>query len=1142
MHVSRRRSSVYRISRYLLPSVIALTILAAAIPLFAAPGTEIVGPRTFVIAGPDGALKTVPEEAVAGEVIIQLKPGTTPQQFQDALNRLQGQVLGAVPSCSMFKVKLPAGTSVNEGRAKWAAEPIVNMAEPNLLAYLQYVPDDPLYGNQYQWPRIDAEAAWDVQQGLGTTVVAIIDSGYDPDHEDMAGRWWQNAAEAAGTPGADDDGNGYVDDIVGWDWVENDNDPDAHPTGSYGPEQVSHGMHVAGLIGAASDNGIGVAGANWQCRLMVLRVADSQGSGSVFDILSAIDYAVANGADVINISMGGGFTTAYDPVIANAHAAGVVVVAAAGNFGVVYTDDPSTWFSPVCNDGPNLGIDNFVLGVGATDQNDVASDWGNGMATHRDASGYNFVDVMAPGTDVYSTLYHDPTLVGLENPYGMMSGTSMSCPIAAGVVALAIGQYPGFTPDQIVTLIRNTCDDISAENPLTWETLGAGRINAAAAVGVDVPPEPVTNLQAFDTPLDEGQSISITWNLSRDDGFDVVSYSLMRAEEDLLNPGSPGPFSLLVTLPPGTDNYTDTPVEDYKNFWYQVITNDAANAVPSSIAGPAFARDDLPPDPVDTLAAGDTQSDDGGSISLSWYGYNYPDDLDHYNIYRAEATFSNVSAMTPIATVNDKAVLNYIDDTTVDDTPYYYAVTGVDEDDNENPLVTAVGPVVSNPNMTFTYPAGLSIMAIGAMPATSQSRNLADIMGIQPGGDVNLAYYDPADPENPYVIFSDQPGSAFFQQALGRAWWLKTDQPILLNISGQPAPPGDFELPVVTGWNLIGNPFSQAIDFADTLVTNIGQGTPVDLATSNALGFTRDYAWGFDPFTNSYVLISGANLSFATRELGAGRGAFLLSRRPATLVLRRPVGAAAVDESPEPKPLDGWALKIVAQAAGAADVDNYLGVTSQAAQLNNIITPPRPDVDLDLYFVRPAGQQQARWATDFATAAEGRTEWRMKVACSIPGAVVKLSWPDLSQLPADCRPVLVDEATGRSIYLRTSAGYSYEVPENADEHSFVLRISSDRGVLAIGSLAVGSAGGGAQVAYTLSNDAAVDVEVLNIAGIVVRRVITGREQAAGPQQVVWDGRNASGAPVPAGTYIVRIRARAADGQQVSAVRTLQISR
>jgi hypothetical protein len=206
-----------------------------------------------------------------------------------------------------------------------------------------------------------------------------------------------------------------------------------------------------------------------------------------------------------------------------------------------------------------------------------------------------------------------------------------------------------------------------------------------------------------------------------------------------------------------------------------------------------------------------------------------------------------------------------------------------------------------------------------------------------------------------------------------------------------------------------------------------------------------------------------------------------------------------------------------------------------------MVSPPRPDVDLDLYFVSPAADG-GRLATDFV-APEGVREWEVRVACAVPNTTVRLSWPDMTQLPGDVRPTLVDNETGRTIYLRTSTGYTYEVGDEATERTFTLSIAEDgAGALAINTLSAGATGGRGQIVYSLSQDAAVEVEVLNIAGVTVRRVLAGRAQQAGPQQVTWDGRNASGSNAPGGTYLVRVTARSDDGQEVSAISTLQLER
>ena len=1123
----------------ILVAVVILTVLVTSVAL-AATETEVVSARMMSVPAATGGTQMVQDLAASGQVLVQLRPGTTAQELQDRLAATNCTLKRIIPNTPIAVVGLPQGMSVNQGMTVWAAESIALVAEPDRVAYAAVVPNDPLYDSQYHWDLLSAPTGWDVSTGTPGTIVAVCDSGYDPDHEDLAGKWWVNQAEAAGQADVDDDNNGFVDDINGWDFVSSDNDPDAGPPasaspGEYGPDQVSHGTHVAGLIGALSNNAVGVTGHDWQTQIMAVRVLDEMGFGFVSGFISGIQYAVDNGADVINLSLISGYTQSVTPVISNAHAAGVVVVAAAGNFSMIMTDDPGTWWSPVCNDGPNVGTDNFVLGVAATDENDVAADF-----THRDASGYDFVDVCAPGVQILSTMYENPAFADLNNLYGFMSGTSMACPIAAGLAALVKAQFPAFDADAIINQIRVSADDISDQNPLIADTLGEGRINTAGALGLDVPPDPVDNLVARDTVGDEGGSITVTWGLPPQDDDDVTGYNVLRASESTTIPNTPGSFSQVANLVPGTSVYIDAPVPDDTPYWYQVVTLDESNAVPSSVAGPARARDDLAPDPIENLVAVDTQADEGGAITLSWLGYEPPDDLGEYRIYRAEADITDVSDMTPLSTLGANASLHYVDSTTADGTEYWYAVTAVDDVGNEETQVNAAGPVISNPNFSFSFRPGMSIIAVGAIPSAAGMDDIDDILGLDPAGDANLAYWDPTLNGGEYVLWSQTPGAAAFGHQLGRSWWLNTDATIVVNITGEAAPEGDFEKQVVGGWNQIGNPFPNQINFSATEVTGIGQGTPVSLGTSNQLGYTRDYAWGYNTRTNSYQLIAGADLPFATKFLDKGRGALFLTKRPATLLLKRQVIPAAADEA-QAAEFDGWALRLMAETQGMADTDNFVGVCANADEVSGMVSPPRPDADLDLYFVRPAADG-ARIATDFV-GPEAATEWEVRVACAVPNATVRLSWPDLTELPADVRPMLVDNATGRTTYLRTSTGYTYEVGDEPTERSFTLRVAENgAGALAINTLSAGATFGGAEIVYALSQDASVELEVLNIAGVTVRRILSGRAQQAGPQQVAWDGRNASGSNAPSGTYIIRVTARSEDGQQVSAIRSLQLDR
>jgi len=224
---------------------------------------------------------------------------------------------------------------------------------------------------------MDGPEAWDVAQGSNTFVIAVIDTGVDYNHPDLSGNIWANPGEVAGN-GLDDDQNGYVDDLRGWDFVDDDNDP---------MDVVGHGTHVAGTIAAVGNNNIGVTGVCWQAKIMPVRALDAFGAGTDADIIAAIGYAVTKGAKVINASFGGpDYSQAQYDALANANSAGVLFVVAAGNEGANNDTTPSY---PASYNLPN------IISVAATDQNDNLSNFSNYGATS--------VHVAAPGENIYST-------------------------------------------------------------------------------------------------------------------------------------------------------------------------------------------------------------------------------------------------------------------------------------------------------------------------------------------------------------------------------------------------------------------------------------------------------------------------------------------------------------------------------------------------------------------------------------------------------------------------------------------------------------------------------------------------------------------------------------------------------------------
>src|SRR5262245_22284472 len=221
------------------------------------------------------------ESPTAGPVMPFRAAGTTVQQAVEL-----------VPG--LYEMKVAKGASVAAILDAYRANPAVRYAEPNYRIHLENTPNDPKYQDGTLWGMnntgqsggtadadIDAPEAWDLATGSSSMVVAVIDTGVDYNHEDLAANIWSNTAEATGIAGVDDDGNGFVDDVRGWDFANNDNNPmDDH----------SHGTHVSGTIGAIGNNGIGVAGVNWNVKIMPLKFLNAQGNGTTLGAIQALQY------------------------------------------------------------------------------------------------------------------------------------------------------------------------------------------------------------------------------------------------------------------------------------------------------------------------------------------------------------------------------------------------------------------------------------------------------------------------------------------------------------------------------------------------------------------------------------------------------------------------------------------------------------------------------------------------------------------------------------------------------------------------------------------------------------------------------------------------------------------------------------
>jgi len=341
------------------------------------------------------------------------------------------------------------------------ANPAVLAASPNLHVQLQLVPNDTYLAKQWSLgtsaAAVRARPAWDRETGNPNVTIGIMDTGVDLGHPDFTGKIWTNPGEIPGN-GIDDDHNGYIDDVHGWDFGEDDADPNPEPFYDpiFGIDESWHGTFVAGIAGAATNNAVGIAGVAWGCKIVPLKVADANSDMPLSAIAAAFDYAITMHVSVLNMSIGVEDSAAFFQVLVNdAFNGGVVCVAAAGNDG---TDTP---IYPA-------GCDS-VLAVAATNQSNNRSSFSNWG---------DYVDIAAPGETMFSGIarnyvYDDFTLSILEyygyddvNPYVFGDGTSFSTPIVSGAAALVRSKFPGLTPWQVMRQLVLNGDVRLYDNPI----------------------------------------------------------------------------------------------------------------------------------------------------------------------------------------------------------------------------------------------------------------------------------------------------------------------------------------------------------------------------------------------------------------------------------------------------------------------------------------------------------------------------------------------------------------------------------------------------------------------------------------------------------------------------------------------------
>ncbi|MFQ5909444.1 MAG: S8 family serine peptidase, partial [Thermoplasmata archaeon] len=397
------------------------------------------------------------EETYADQVIVDFTADFDFSMIEEFAARNGLEILRLYPNLkeAVFRI---SEFDLDNTMFRVAGDPSVKYISPNGFYKMSYIPNDSYWSSQWGPKKIKAPDAWNLTKGNSSVVVAILDTGVDYLHEDLSGNMWRNPSEDGGLDDLDDDGNGYIDDIYGWNFVNDtkyvmdNNDRDINDN----PASIYHGTHVSGIVAAVMNNSKGIAGLS-QVKIMALKVLGRNGKGDWLDTASAIQYAYENDADVISMSLGGSSSpVSVKNQAQNAWDNGTLLVAASGNNGANGVIYPAKY--------------DTVIAVGATNSGDTRASFSNYG---------NELELVAPGVSIISCRRQTPP--GPGSPYYQnMDGTSQATPHVSGVAALMFSRYPSYTNMQVRLILRNTSVDLG--NP-GWDIYyGYGRVNAYEAL------------------------------------------------------------------------------------------------------------------------------------------------------------------------------------------------------------------------------------------------------------------------------------------------------------------------------------------------------------------------------------------------------------------------------------------------------------------------------------------------------------------------------------------------------------------------------------------------------------------------------------------------------------------------------------
>ena len=506
------------------------------------------------------------QEFVPGELIVHFSAGADATERAEALGHRRAAVRRSLGARGLSLVRLQHGDSVPAAAAALERDTAVAWAIPNFLYRTLLTPNDPYFPDAWHLPKISAPAAWDTTTGSPTVTVAVVDTGFEQAHPDLAPNIWTNPDESVN--GADDDGNGKIDDLHGWNFVGGNANPE---------DDNGHGTHVGATAGGRGNDGLGVPGVAWNVRMMPLKAANAFGLFSGSAIIDAFTYACGEGARIVNGSFGG---SSFDAGIKTAIDAcpGTLFVVAAGNDG---TNNDFTPKYPCAYDSPN------IICVAATDDLDALASFSNFGAAS--------VDLAAPGVDI----------LGAYPPgdWAWANGTSAAAPQVSGAAALIASHRPALTAVELRAALMNGVDKVAGLNGVVGV---GGRLNVNTALTAPTtppvtyvppppappsPPPPAADTTAPTDPAVASTShitsvrsvdatVDVTWSGAFDHGSGIDGFSFHWDSAPTTAPDTAKDAEESV------DRTTSAPLAP-GTYWFHLRTRDnAGNWTPGTHAGP----------------------------------------------------------------------------------------------------------------------------------------------------------------------------------------------------------------------------------------------------------------------------------------------------------------------------------------------------------------------------------------------------------------------------------------------------------------------------------------------------------------------------------------------------------------------------